>query len=490
MVNWTVANQGSGDTAVTAWQDNVYIEASSTLDANSILLGSFTHVGLLAAGESYSQSQLVTLPIDLSGPYNLFVVTNRPPHANNPPPVYDPNDANDGSAALPISVGQQLADLQAIVVTAPVSAATGQTVTIDWTVNNNGAAATNANLWYDDVWLSTQPTLQSGGGDIWLGSVAHNNPLAVGDGYSASLTLNLPQNLTAGDYYFIVAVDRPVAVPSHSGTNRVFEGDETNNQTAAAVTGVTLGDASDLVISNVAAPATATSGSEIALSWTVTNNGAATGNVSIADSVYLSLDQVFDPFDDRYIRSVSRTGGLAGARTDTQNADLPVPAGFAGTFYVFVVTNGNGHVFERNTTNNVAVASQAITISLPAPADLVAGTVTIPANAAPGQNIAISYQITNNGANPASGYWYDSLYLSPTPNWSLDDPLLGSVLQVRTVAANGGTYTGTLTAATRRRSRLLLCHRPQQHPQQHSRGHAREQPDASRLPKPPSTCRR
>ena len=31
-----------------------------------------------------------------------------------------------------------------------------------------------------------------------------------------------------------------------------------------------------------------------------------------------------------------------------------------------------------------------------------------------GQNITITYQVTNNGGNPANGSWNDSLYLSPT----------------------------------------------------------------------------
>jgi subtilase family serine protease len=89
----------------------------------------------------------------------------------------------------------------------------------------------------------------------------------------------------------------------------------------------------------------------------------------------------------------------------------------------------------------VAASAQAIAVSLPPPADLVAGTVTIPANATLGQNITITYQVSNDGANAANGTWYDSLYLSPTPTWSAGDPLLGCLQEKRYVAANGGSYT-------------------------------------------------
>ncbi len=80
------------------------------------------------------------------------------------------------------------------------------------------------------------------------------------------------------------------------------------------------------------------------------------------------------------------------------------------------------------------------------PADLVAGTITIPANAVPGQNITISYQVTNDGTNAANGAWTDSLYLSPTQTWSVSDPILGTVTEDQDLAA-GAAYTGNLTAA-------------------------------------------
>jgi RHS repeat-associated protein len=447
LVSWTVANQGTGDTVVTSWQDDVYADRTSTLTSNAILLSSFTHTGLLNAGDSYNQAQLVPLPISLSGSYYLFVVTNEavPPAPPLPRPVSESDFTNDMSAPLPITVGQSLSDLQVGSVMAPATAHAGASVMVSWTVLNNGAATTNSDYWYDDVWLSTNTTLASGGSDFYLGTLQHTNPLAAAGNYSASLAVTVPASLPAGNYHFVVATDRPVLPPGADPNtgNLVYESNEANNETAANTTNVTPGP--NLIVSNVTAPGSTTVGQPLAVGWTVTNNGAgATGDVPIQDSVYLSYDQVFGP-GSIYVGTVTQDGGLAAGAHYTQNANLLLPSGLTGTFYVFVATDTNNTVYERNPANAVADDPTPLQITLPPLADLLAGTVTLPANAVPGQNITITYQVTNQSSNPANGAWYDALYLSPTSTWSVNAPLLGRVYEDQDLAG-GTSYTGTLTA--------------------------------------------
>ena len=113
LVNWTVTNEDATNTVISSWQDNVYAE--STQGSQSVsFLGSFTHYGSLAPNASYTQTQLVTLPISLStGAYNLFVVTNEyPPVPPGLPPLPHPastsNLGSDTSAAIPIAITQEL----------------------------------------------------------------------------------------------------------------------------------------------------------------------------------------------------------------------------------------------------------------------------------------------------------------------------------------------------------------------------------------------
>src|SRR5262249_15324312 len=64
-VTWTVKNQGTGDTILSNWTDNVYI-TPGTAFANPVLLGVFPHLGLLNAGETYTTTQAVKLPATLT----------------------------------------------------------------------------------------------------------------------------------------------------------------------------------------------------------------------------------------------------------------------------------------------------------------------------------------------------------------------------------------------------------------------------------------
>ena len=145
---------------------------------------------------------------------------------------------------------------------------------------------------------------------------------------------------------------------------------------------------------------------------------------------------------------MTHNGDVANGGSYNQSASLTVPVGLAGIFSVYVVANSSNNLPTSSSDGNTAAAPNAVQIQLAPPADLAVGTVTIPASgaASAGQNVAISYQVTNRGGNPANGSWYDAIYLSTTPTWSASDPLLGRVFQSRDLLP-AQSYTGSLTAA-------------------------------------------
>lgn len=431
-LQWTVTNQGSGDTAVTSWNDAVY----ATMDlvpGHGSLLGTYSHSGLLDSGQSHSRTEDVVVPFALAGQYNVFVVTNA-----NQAVFEDDHQDNNASLPLPLTVMRNTPDFQVTAVSGDPTAIAGTSFTSNWTVKNFGVGSTNSNYWYDGVWLSTDKVLSND--DIFLGDVRHTNPLGSLEQYSASVMFTLPDDLS-GSYYVIVEADTK---------NQVFKDpSETNNVRAADIAtlispGVKI--VPDLVVADVTAPANALTGQPITVSWTVRNDGDDTRDQTWSDSIYLSYDQVFDPTTDVYLDSVYHNGGLAHAASYTAARSVTIPRGLSGPFYVFVAADSSNFVANDNALHKVGYDPTPTMVSLLPPADLVVGAITVPPSGIPGQSATISYTVTNQSRSPAQGTWVDSIFVSADPSWDVHDPLFGRVQHSGDVAP-GASYSETLAAA-------------------------------------------
>ncbi|MEZ6137702.1 MAG: CARDB domain-containing protein [Pirellulaceae bacterium] len=436
VVGFEIENVGVGDTITSSWRDRVWLSTDGTFgNGDDIALKDITHAGLLGPSETYTVTgHVVALPITLpAGDYYLFL------SADSLNQVAEPGAENNNTfGPLPISIERQTADLQVTSVAAtPVSLASEDNLSVTWTVTNAGSVPTETNYWNDQIYLSTDQVLGFGE-DILLGTVLHSNIIAAGANYTMTRSVKLPFEVT-GNYYVIVLAD---------ANNRVFEeGVEDNNDGATADTiNIALRDVPDLTVTAVDAPATGFSGQLLNLNWTVENIGAAATAGNWYDTVYLSLDQVFDRNDDVYLGYRYRPANLAAGQTYTQSASFEIPLGLSGPYYVFVATDSGGNIFERGAeANNVGTDSAPVDVVLLPPADLVVGTITIPPSGVPGQNATITYTVQNNGTNPARGRWNDTLYISADDQWDFTDAFFGETLHIGDVAG-GNSYTQSLTA--------------------------------------------
>ncbi|WP_162052193.1 CARDB domain-containing protein [Gloeothece verrucosa] len=430
-VQWTVKNQGIGDTIVNSWIDRIVASTNSILgDGDDINLASFNRTGILNPNGTYSRNESITLPFTLEGNYQLFVVTDG---ANN---VYETSDENNNAFnALALTITRQTPDLQVTQITAPTTGESGTSITINWTVANLGVARTNSNAWYDEVYLSLDGTSSSN--DIRLGSVYHSGLLEPASNYTASGTFKIPVDLN-GNYSVLVRTDQD---------NNVIEGALENNNDKASSNTITisLSPVTDLTVQSVDAPEQAIAGQPLSLTWTVVNNGVNTGQ-NWYDAVYLSRDQIFDRNSDVYLGYRNQTGGLDSGDSYTITQNFNLPRGLAGLYYVFMVTDGGNSVYERTgESNNTNYDGLSTEIILPSPADLVVGTITIPSNGIPGQSATISYSVVNQGANEAIGTWEDTVYISQDAQWDVNDVFFGRVSHTGPVSA-GGSYNKTVTA--------------------------------------------
>ncbi|ULU23434.1 tandem-95 repeat protein [Dyella terrae] len=364
----------------------------------------------------------------------------------------------------------------------------GDLVTLTWTVTNTGTRATRATSWNDGVYLSTDGSLESGDYPLIEGSL-YNNPARVqavsiigpdgkpaylqpGQSYTETASFHIPQSI-GGKYYVLVKTDTTtvkdwlystpsairegldVVTGSGQGAVPVYESTGAGRISSIPINVVQV-TPPYLQVATVTAPQAVTAGQSFTVNYHVDNNGGATpGDQSQwYDMVYVSRDRTLDLQHDRYLGYISHTGGLAaGAGYDGQFT-VTAPKDLDGPYYVFVVTDPanvfgsgpDGHVLEfRQDKNNETAAAQPMLINAPPPADLVVGTVTVPPTATVGDQVTVTYNVTNNSVNPATGSWTDAIYLSQDNTWSVGDILLGKVVHSGDVVSNAG-YTGTLTA--------------------------------------------
>jgi hypothetical protein len=181
---------------------------------DDIVVGSVRGAASLSAGNSYTHTKTFTVPELPAGPYFLFVDVDT---------AWVAPDANRGNNHRFVPIAITTPDLVPTGVTSPASARGGQSVSVSWTVANQGTAPARS-PWGDSVYLSAQPACCAGA--TQLGTTSHTTPLAAGGSYTQARSVVIPKK-PAGSYYLIVKLDVADAL---------YEADEANNQRAVPFT--------------------------------------------------------------------------------------------------------------------------------------------------------------------------------------------------------------------------------------------------------------
>jgi subtilisin family serine protease/subtilase family serine protease len=291
-------------------------------------------------------------------------------------------------------------DLIVTSVVAPSAGGADADIVVTDTTKNQGAGPSLTSK--TGFYLSANTVLD--GSDVFLGS----RPVPViGSAVVDTLptTLHLPPATVAGSYYIFAKADYDGAVE---------EGVETNNTRASGV--IKIGP--DLVVSAVAAPATAGAGGSVIVTDTTKNQGA--GNAAVSTTrFYLSANTVLDASD---VTLGSRPApALAGGASDASSTTLTLPAGtVAGTYYVIAQADIASAVPETSETNNTKTSS-----TMKVGPDLLVTAISAPASGAPGSTIAVTSTSKNQGAGSATAS-STGFYLSANTSIDSTDVFLGS----------------------------------------------------------------
>nr|WP_322865701.1 CARDB domain-containing protein [Aquicoccus sp. G2-2]MEA1112959.1 CARDB domain-containing protein [Aquicoccus sp. G2-2] len=473
-VRYRVTNMGVGATLDETWRDTIWItrdarrpntaafadvDGADFLKGNSArLLGTVTHSGYLAVGDSYDMVVRVSIPQDLpsgkyyitpwSDSYDAVLEDTLAININPDDPSEIDNNNYKGRAIdilgyEPVRPDLVVSDVSSI---APVLAGT-DTLDVSWTVSNDGLIGSDGG-WVDRVYLSDKPEWGAAGATLWtLGDVRREAGLAAGETYRATAQFDLPP--TAAGQYVHVITDASV-----HGRQAVVEENEDNN--VASGSADVRAELADLRVISVSASTDNRSGEVATVSWTVENVGAAVwdGSEYWQDSIWISRDKTFIRNRATHLASVihSNADGLSAGGLYSETAEVTIPAGYDGVYYLHVATDtgyysklpqsesmaGSAEMVRAGYTRSAAESGddptgnfgRGVTQVLYQEPDLVVSDLVLPTGGKSGESLSLVYTVTNSGNRATrEGRWNDRVYLSRDGSLDSQDYLLGSFMR-------------------------------------------------------------
>ncbi|MGA2035934.1 MAG: CARDB domain-containing protein, partial [Thermoguttaceae bacterium] len=452
-VSWTVQNVGPGD-AAGAWVDSLQLKEVGGI--RTFALGSFTFSNPLQAGKSYTRTEHVQLPVNVQGIFQYVLTTN----ASNS--LFENGATANNTFADPTVLTLALPanpDLQVLSVTAPSNAQAGGTVSLNFTVINQGTVPANGQ-WTDSVYLSLDGAIDSGA--TLLGSYGNQTALNPGASYQTVASNLLIPKRYSGPAYLIVDTNSGNAINEYPNGN--------NNTFVSPITIAPLPPA-DLVTSAVAAPDQAIDGSTVSVQYTVSNLGLGPTDVANwTDTIWLTLDAKRpNPSKGDVLLATLPHSGILGddshvltpPQSYSANTTVTLPKHITGQYYITAWADsldnvlksersGNINPDDPNELNNDNYKARKITVLQAPPPDLVVTSITPQPTAVGGDNFTVQWTVTNQGASDTEdATLFDQVYVSDQATLNAQGAhqwLLGTVEHDGIVAA-GGSYTAQQTFA-------------------------------------------
>ena len=421
--------RNAGDGPAPAFSSKLVLANDAMGAATLVFLATVDTPALAAAGEAPFQLQATVPSYVTPGRYTLSLglderdSVRESVESNNffqGPPI-DISSGGTSSGAKP--------DLLAESVAGPATAATNGPISITGSVRNVGGGPAGG---FDVQFaLSADLTFAMSTG---LGGL-HFDGLPAGSQLPVRGSFLVPAAMTPGAYYVGLGVDEASVVPeSNEANNRV----RSPSQVQISSGGASV-DAPDLIAVSVQGPAAARAGTTIAVAGTIRNQGrvASPG----FDILFVLSPDLFETPASVPLGRL-QLASLGSAQQTTAAASLQVPAAiFPGTYFLGVVANPGGQVFESNLGNNATFSPAGVGVTgatTSGLADLQATGVNGPATAQAGKAMLVNASVRNSGQAGVPAFSV-SVYLSSDAAFSKLDRLLG-VLDAPALAPQQDTF--------------------------------------------------
>jgi hypothetical protein len=306
----------------------------------------------------------------------------------------------------------------------PASGVAGVPFDVSFTVTNIGNGA--GYRWVDSVRFSTDAADDPFDPQIGYVERIASTPAENGSTYNVTITVTPPTYIAPGDYFLHLTTNDGYQREANTANNRITVPFHLNGP--------------DLAVTSIQAPGSAVLGSQIAVSWTVTNQGAFPATPYWGDEIFLSSDptSIVGALD---LTGMQRSSSLAAGGSYTQTANVTIPS-FTGVgnryLIVWSATAFANQFGDANLANNFL----SIPIALTNTVDLTITSATIPATASLGDAIPMTWTVKNQGTSPLTSSWNDAVYFSDNPVFDANAKFAGSFGRTLTVAA-GASYTLT-----------------------------------------------
>ena len=427
-IDWNDSNVGNA-AAVGTWYDQVTV--SNTTTNQTLVNTSQSYVSnSIAAGGMAARSYSFALPNGTAGVGQLSITVTA--DAGGSLLEYNAQGEIDTNRSASITAQSTLAGYPYLLpsgVEAPAIAQFGQSVSITWTVTNDGNAPAQGS-WSDQLYLSSQPTLSAGATLLATQAGTAHSPLAVGGDYTSTAQVTLPSaaSLTAGTYYLIVVSD---------ANQSVFESGSPG-QAASSGISISLPQLPALTVSGL--PATTQivdTGQALNLSWTVTNSGGGAATAPWTDEVVLSASGTLGSTDNQVLYSLVHAANLPSGQSYQTQASVTIPYGLSGPYTLFVVSDATDAVAQATRAGDFESASLQVVATEP-PTDLAVDGVTAPVFAQSGQPITVGWRVTNLGTQTTTATtWSDEVFLSPSSTFGRLAIPLGTFVHNGALASEG-----------------------------------------------------
>ena len=410
-VNWTARNQGQASAGST--QQGVMWSTNNTINLSDVLLEK-EFLGSMGVNVSSPESHTITIPSNAAPGTTYYIGV----YADYDQTVVESNETNNGSSAVAVTINQAdlvVTDILMNGQSSLPSVRSGDSVSLDFDVRNQGTAPTIADVHMRWYWGTTSGSTAN---FIDQGSLGTLNGLAPGESERETDASWVIPNLAAGTYWLTGVIDWDGRVPESN------EGNNTRSESFVVVR-------PDLVATGVSVTDTSVNpGQSITVNWTARNQGQASAG-STQQGVMWSTNNTINLSDVLLEREFLGAMAVNGTSPEAHTITIPTNATPGTTYYIGVYADYDLTESESDEGNNGSSAV-AVTINQ---ADLVVtdvlinGLTTLP-NVRSGDSVSLDFDVRNQGTAPTIAdvhmRWYWGTSSGSTANF-IDQGSLGTI---------------------------------------------------------------